>query len=182
MRCWCSRGTEGRHESKAVSKKTMFTGFVSYLETPDKGKGLEFIPVSSLSWKQQDRKARRAVSTQHWHLHDDPATAHLCGGCTLASATMLSKLQTQHLLWLPTSMQQNLLWWFLSVTYKPESTLLCSRALSTGFWSQSLSSGGICCSAPTQITPSLFSPQPGKWNLITHVPFVPHLNRSPHAL
>lgn len=51
MRCWCSRGIEGRYESKVVFKKIMFIGFVSYFEILDKGKGFEFISVSSFSWK-----------------------------------------------------------------------------------------------------------------------------------
>lgn len=129
-------------------------------------------------WKQQDNKARKAASTEHWQLHHHPPL--------LPSARMLSgltenTLQTSDLT--PAATDRDAA---KPVPLVPEFHLqtgiylLCSSALSAGFWSLCPSSAGICCSPPTQIPISLFSAPDweSKPNYLSLFPNDPHLDRS----
>ena len=159
-------------------REKMWTGFGKLPWDSRESKVTWFNTGQHPQQKQQDRKARKgAASTEHWQLRHDPpplTSARMHPGSTEDT------LQTSDLTPAATDLDVAAL-----VLLVPEFHLqtgiylLCSSALSAGFWSLCPSSAGICCSPPTQIPNSLFSApdwesKPNYWLF----PNDPHLDRS----
>lgn len=115
--------------------------------------------VGGRAWSQTQRQE---VEWTNLSLRDWREGLRTGGNAPWLSMRILYKTPIWYLLQL-TLMQQTLLCWFLSCTYKLESTLLwVFSCLINPFWCLCPSSGGFCCSAPTQFLP--LSPQPHTGN------------------